>query len=603
MNPQNVKRKLTAILSADVKGYSRMMGEDDVATVQALKDCRKIMASDIEAHDGRVVDFTGDNLLAEFTSVVDAVRCAVKIQQALDQQNAGRPENRKMKFRIGINLGDVIEDGNRIYGDGVNIAARLEALAEAGGICISGSVYQQVKNRLALAFDYLGDQSVKNIADPVSVYRVVWQGEAIALRTAKKSRGAGLKFLTAAKRPLLTPIGFTCLVMIIVMPFINYFNVNLLTKIWQCRVVLLPNSQQVTVVTIEADEHKKMKVKKGEEQPGPYLSNPKMWRRYHPTVIKNLHDLGTEAVGFDFWFSPAYDPPAKLATEKFIEGLNWSQKNNFPVVLGQAQNAQEPEIYKIADWASISLKKDLTWIHKVMYLKAWDTVTLSKTSADKPSLFVQVLAKKLRLTPQIDGKGVHLIGKRIPRRMWLAFAQTPFRKVSYHEVYNGWADKALFSGRIALIGLSDLKTDYFQTPFSPLDLTPDIKDDSPGIPGVFLYAHAINQIMNGYYHYEVNDEWLGFIGVTGFSGVGLESLVILLLEIIITCLVLHGAKLLVRRKARVRLNVFVMSLIAAALIIVLALIPVLFGLANFMVASLVFITLNAGQKTPGPGVD
>jgi len=603
MNPQNVKRKLTAILSADVKGYSRLMGEDDVATVQALKDCRKIMASDIEAHDGRVVDFTGDNLLAEFTSVVDAVRCAVKIQQALDQQNAGRPENRKMKFRIGINLGDVIEDGSRIYGDGVNIAARLEALAEAGGICISGSVYQQVKNRLALAFDYLGDQSVKNIADPVSVYRVVWQGEAIALRTSKKSRGAGLKFLTAAKRPLLTPIGFTCLVMIMVMPFINYFNVNLLTKIWQCRVVLLPNSQQVTVVTIEADEHKKMNVKKGEEQPGPYLSNPKMWRRYHPTVIKNLHDLGAEAVGFDFWFSPAYDPPAKLATEKFIEGLSWSQKNNFPVVLGQAQNAQEPEIYKIADWASISLKKDLTWIHKVMYLKAWDTVKLSKTSADKPSLFVQVLAKKLRLTPQIDGKGVHLIGKRIPRRMWLAFAQTPFRKVSYHEVYNGWADKALFSGRIALIGLSDLKTDYFQTPFSPLDLTPDIKDDSPGIPGVFLYAHAINQIINGYYHYEVNDEWLGFIGVTGFSGVGLESLVILLLEIIITCLVLYGAKLLVRGKARVRLNVFVMSLIAAVLIIVLALIPVLFGLANFMVASLVFITLNAGQKTPGPGVD
>jgi len=598
MDPQNVKRKLTAILSADVKGYSRLMGEDDVATVQTLKECRKIMASVIEAHRGRVVDSPGDNLLAEFASVVDGVQCAVKIQQALDQQNAGLPENRQMQFRIGVNLGDVIEDGKRIYGDGVNIAARLEALAEAGGICISGPVYQQVKNRLSLAFDYLGDQPVKNIADPVSVYRVIWQDKAIALRTAGKRRGGGLKFLTAAKRPLLTPVGLTCLVMVVVMPFINYFNINLLTKIWQCRVVLLPNSQQVTVVTIGPDEHKKMNVKKGEEQPGPYLSNPKIWRRYHPTVIKNLQDMGIEAVGFDFWFPPAYDQPEKQATEKFIEGLSWSRKNNFPVVLGQAENAQAPGIYKTADWGSISLKKDLTWINKVMYLKAWDTVMLAGESINKPSLFVQVLAKKLRMTPQIDSRGVHLIGKRIPRRMWLAFAQTPFKKVSYHEVYNGWADKSLFSGRMVLIGLSDLKTDYFQTPFSPRDFTPDDKNDSPGMPGVFLHAHAINQIINGYYHDEVNDEWPGFIGEAGLSGAGLVSLIVLLLEIIITCLLLYGNSLLVRGKGRVRLNVFVMSLTAAVLIIVLALIPVLFGLANFLVASLLFIAFNAGQKPP-----
>jgi len=599
MDPQNVKRKLTAILSADVKGYSRLMGEDDVATVQALKDCRKIMASVIEAHQGRIVDSPGDNLLAEFASVVDAVQCAVKIQQALDQQNDGLPENRKMQFRIGINLGDVIQDGSRIYGDGVNIAARLEALSEAGGICISGSVYQQVKNRLSLGFDYLGDQSVKNIADPVGVYRVIWQPEAIALRTAKKSRAAGLKFLTAAaaKRPLLFSIGLICLVMIIVMPFINYFNGNLLTKIWQCRVVLLPNSQQVTVVTIGPDEHKKMNIKNGEEQPGPYLSNPKMWRQYHPTVIKTLQGLGVEAVGFDFWFSPAYDDPARRATEKFIEGLSWAHENNFPVVLGQAGNAQEPGIYKIADWGSISLKKDLTWINKVMYLKSWDTVKLSGTSVDKPSLFVQVLAKKLRLTPRIDGKGVHLIGKRIPRRMWLAFARTPFKKVSYHEVYNGWADKASFSGRIVLIGLSDLNTDYFQTPFSPRDFTPDDRDDPSGMPGVFLYAHAINQIINGYYHRELNDEWLGFIGQTGSVRVGLESLMILLVEIIVTCLLLYGAKLLVRGKKHARLNVLVMSLVAAALIVALALIPVLFGLVNFLVAALLFIALNARQKS------
>lgn len=188
-----------------------------------------------------------------------------------------------------------------------------------------------------------------------------------------------------------------------------------------------------------------------------------------------------------------------------------------------------------------------------------------------------------------------MIGKRIPRRLWMAFAQTPFKKVSYHEIYNGWADKALFSGRVALIGLSDPSTDYFQTPFSPRDFTPDDKDDSYGMPGVFLYAHAINQIINGYYHKEVNDEWFGFMGASGFSLIELESLIILLLEIIITCLVLYGVKFLIRKKERVKLNIFVMGMIAAALIGVLAIIPVLFGLANFLVASLVFIALAARQ--------
>lgn len=598
MNSQNVQRKLTAILSADVEGYSRLMSEDDVATVQSLKDCLKIMASVIEAHRGRVVDSPGDNLLAEFASVVGATRCAVKMQEALDSQNAPLPENRKMKFRIGINLGDVIQDGSRIYGDGVNIAARLEGLAEAGGICISGSVYDQVKNKLSLEFDYLGDRSVKNISDPVNVYRVIRPAEAISLRAGEKSRAAGLKFITAPKRPLLAHISITCLVIIIVMPFINRVNVNLLTKIWQCRVILLPNSQAVTVVTIEPGEHKKMNIKKGEKQPLPYLSDPKMWRQYHPAVIKILHELGTEAVGFDFWFSPAYDDPAKSATEKFVAGLRWARENNFPVVLGQAQNVQDPEIYKAADWGSISLEKDLTWINSVMYLKAWDNLKISDTAFSKPSLFVQVLARKLRLSPEIDGKGVHLIGKRIPRRLWMAFAQTPFKKVSYHEVYNGWADRELFSGRIALIGLSDLETDYFQTPFSPQDFTPDDKDDPSGMPGVFLYAHAINQILNGYYHHEVNDEWFGFIGGTGLSIVELESLVILLLEIIITCLVLNGAKFLVQKKGRVKLNVFVMSMIAVALIGALAIVPVLFGLANFLVAALVFTPLAARRMHP-----
>lgn len=598
MDPQNVKRKLTAILSADVKGYSRMMGEDDVATVQTLKDCRKIMASAIEAHRGRVVDSPGDNLLAEFASVLDATQCAVEIQKALELQNAELPENRQMKFRIGINLGDVIQDGSRIYGDGVNIAARLEGLAEAGGICISGSVFDQVKNRLSLDFDYLGDRPVKNIADPVRVYRVIWQVEAPSRQTGKKGRAAGLQFLTRSKRPLLTAIGMTCLVMMIVMPLINIANVNLLSKIWQCRVVLLPNSQKVTVVTIEPDEHKKMNIKQGEKKPPPYLSNPKIWRRYHPTLIKNLKNLGAEAIGFDFWFSPALDNPTESATKQFVESLRWARKNDFPVVLGQAQNDQDPGIYGAAAWGSISLKKDLTWINKVMYLMTLDSVKVSGIVVEKPALFVQVLAKKLRMTPRIDGRGVFLFGKHTPRRLWMAFAQTPFKRVSYHEIYNGWADNALFSGRIVLVGLSDPKTDYFHTPFSPRDFTPDDRNDSYGMPGVFLYAHAINQIISGFYHTEVNDEWLGFMGSGGFTIVELESLSVLLLEIIITCLVLYGAKFLIRKKQRTGLNLVVMSIAAVGLVTVLAIIPVLFGLANVLVAALIFIPLAARQIHP-----
>ena len=596
MDRQNIKRKLTAILSADVKGYSRLMGDDDVATVQTLKNCRSIMTSVIETHHGRVVDSPGDNLLAEFASVVDATQCAVKIQEALEHQNKSLPENRQMKFRIGINLGDVIQDGNRIYGDGVNIAARLESLADAGGICVSGSVYDQVKNKLSLTFDYSGDRTVKNISDPVSVYRVIWQADSVEQQTGKRKRRFGLPSLTSSRRPLLTCIGITCLVMIIGAPFLNRFNANLLTKIWQCRVVLLPNSQQVTVVTIEPGEHKKMNIEKGEDPPPPYDSNPKMWRRYHSTVIKNLRHLGTEAVGFDFWFPPAYDDPTKSATDQFIKGLGWARENNFPVVLGQAQNVQESGIYQVADWGSISLKKDLTWINKVMFLNAWDRVKISENIIEKPGLFVQVLAKKLRLIPQIDDRGVHLIGKRIPRRLWMAFAQTPFKRVSYHEIYNGWADNALFSGRIVLIGLAGFNTDFFQTSFSPRDFTPDDRDDAYGMPGVFLYAHAINQIINGYFHKEVNDEWFGFFGIGGFSMTDLNSLIVLLLETIAACLLLSGLKFLVRTKESLKLNFLVMSLGAAALISALAFIPVLFGLANFILASLVFIPLAAWHK-------
>jgi len=178
MTTQEVKRKLTAILSADVKGYSRLMNEDEVGTIQTLNVYKEVMTGLIQYHHGRVVDAPGDNVLAEFGSVVDAVQCAVEIQKELKTRNAELPENRRMEFRIGVNLGDVIEDGEQILGDGVNIAARLESLSEAGGICISGTAFDQVKNKLNLGYKYLGEQTVKNILEPVRVYQVLMEAEA-----------------------------------------------------------------------------------------------------------------------------------------------------------------------------------------------------------------------------------------------------------------------------------------------------------------------------------------------------------------------------------------------------------------------------------------
>ncbi len=193
MTTQEVKRKLAAILSADVKGYSRLMGEDEEWTVRTLSAYRGIMRGLIQQHRGRVVDAPGDNVLAEFASVVDAVQCAVEIQQVLRAKNAVLPENRRMEFRIGINLGDVIEEGEQIYGDGVNIAARIEGLAEPGGICISGSAFEQIENKLPLRYDYLGEHEVKNIAKPVRVYRAQIESEAATrkpLEVASKERMA-----------------------------------------------------------------------------------------------------------------------------------------------------------------------------------------------------------------------------------------------------------------------------------------------------------------------------------------------------------------------------------------------------------------------------
>jgi TolB-like protein/class 3 adenylate cyclase len=178
MVTQEVKRKLTAILSADVKGYSRLMGEDEKGTVRTLNAYREVMAYLIQHHHGRLVDVTGDNLMAEFASVVDAVACSVEIQKELKIRNADLAENRRMEFRIGINLGDVIEEEGRIYGDGVNIAARLESLSDAGGVCISGKAYDEVKNKLQLGYKYLGEQAVKNVVEPIRAYQILLEPEA-----------------------------------------------------------------------------------------------------------------------------------------------------------------------------------------------------------------------------------------------------------------------------------------------------------------------------------------------------------------------------------------------------------------------------------------
>ncbi len=170
---ERTRRRLSAILSADVAGYSRLMAGDEIATVGTLTRYRDIMSDNIQKFHGRVVDSPGDNLLAEFVSAVDAVECAVNMQTLLMEENAALTENRKMHFRVGINLGDVIIEEDRIYGDGINIAARIEGLCKPGGVSIARSVYDQVRNKLDIQFDYAGEHTVKNIAEPVRIYNVI----------------------------------------------------------------------------------------------------------------------------------------------------------------------------------------------------------------------------------------------------------------------------------------------------------------------------------------------------------------------------------------------------------------------------------------------
>src|SRR5215510_1271177 len=170
--PGRVGRKLAAIVAADVAGYSRLMGLDEVGTARTLREHRKVTDALVAKHGGRIVKTTGDGVLLEFPSVVDAVECAVSVQAVMAERNQGVPEDRRMLFRIGINLGDILIERDDILGDGVNIAARLEGIAVPGGICISSSAYEQVRGKVPFEFADLGDQTLKNIARPIRAYAV-----------------------------------------------------------------------------------------------------------------------------------------------------------------------------------------------------------------------------------------------------------------------------------------------------------------------------------------------------------------------------------------------------------------------------------------------
>jgi adenylate cyclase len=190
MAEEGFKRKLTAILSADAVGYSRLMEDDEEATVRTLTSYREVITTLIKQNNGMVIDSPGDNLLADFVSVVDAVQCAVSVQNEINARNENLPENRRMDFRIGINLGDVIQEGERIYGDGVNIAARLEGLATPGGICISKTAFDQIERKLPYGYEFIGDQTVKNISKPVGAYRVMLQPRVTVAGEPEKEKPA-----------------------------------------------------------------------------------------------------------------------------------------------------------------------------------------------------------------------------------------------------------------------------------------------------------------------------------------------------------------------------------------------------------------------------
>ncbi|WP_422275509.1 adenylate/guanylate cyclase domain-containing protein, partial [Bradyrhizobium sp.] len=196
---------MSAILAADVAGYSRLMGLDEVGTARTLREHRAVSDALVAKHAGRIVKTTGDGVLIEFPSVVDAVECAVAVQAVMAERNDGVPEDRRMLFRIGINLGDILIEGDDILGDGVNIAARLEGIAEPGGICISSSTYDHVRGKVAVEFTDLGERELKNIARPIRAYAVVRDG-----------LGAGKQAGSMTPSPSSTPR-----LSVVVLPFAN----------------------------------------------------------------------------------------------------------------------------------------------------------------------------------------------------------------------------------------------------------------------------------------------------------------------------------------------------------------------------------------------
>jgi adenylate cyclase len=246
MADEGFKRKLAAILSADVIGYSRLMRDDEEATVRDIAAHRVLISEIIQQHHGRVIDSPGDNILAEFASVVDAVNGAIKIQQEINKRNADTPKDRRMEFRIGINLGDVIEEEERIYGDGVNIAARVEGLAAGGGIAISGTVYEHIKDKLSLGYHYLGEQTVKNIPEPVRIYRLLTEpGDAGKIIGEKKTKSRKFRYAT---------IGTLSAVIVVIVAFViwnNFSRVEIEPASVEKMAFPLPDKPSIAVLPFE----------------------------------------------------------------------------------------------------------------------------------------------------------------------------------------------------------------------------------------------------------------------------------------------------------------------------------------------------------------
>lgn len=213
MNSEQVSRKLAALMHADVKGYSRLMRENELETVRTLTSYKEILLDYVNAHRGRIVDMAGDGFLVEFGSVVDALLCAVEFQKETGSRNQALPENRKLEFRIGINIGDVIQHGEQIFGDGVNIAARLESIADPGGICVSGEAYDQLKRKLELDFEFLGEKNVKNINEPIRAYRVIVDSQRATPQAPEEPR------VSTKKKSYLIPLIIVSSLLIVVLAF------------------------------------------------------------------------------------------------------------------------------------------------------------------------------------------------------------------------------------------------------------------------------------------------------------------------------------------------------------------------------------------------